>query len=118
MPLHGASRRLHYLLDKAIERSPGRIGIRSIWVQAVALDEAVRRWSSRIAGRKAVTVGLEFGVVRQLRLYRRRNDPSGYVPEHALAPVKESLFLPYIFSQEEVLRLLHAASEHHGRWIW
>jgi integrase/recombinase XerD len=86
--------------------------------QAVALDEAVRRWSSRIAGRKAVTVGLEFGVVRQLCLYRRRNDPSGYVPEHALAPVKESLFLPYIFSQEEVLRLLHAASEHHGRWIW
>ena len=48
--------------------------------QAVALDEAVRRWSSRIAGRKAVTVGLEFGVVRQLCLYRRRNDPSGYVP--------------------------------------
>lgn len=86
--------------------------------QTVALDEAVRRWSSRIAGRKAVTVGLEFGVVRQLCLYRRRNDPSGYVPEHALAPVKESLFLPYIFSQEEVLRLLHAASEHHGRWIW
>jgi integrase/recombinase XerD len=86
--------------------------------QTVALDEAVRRWSSRIAGRKAVTVGLEFGVVRQLCLYRRRNDPSGYVPEHALAPVKESLFLPYIFSQEEVLRLLHAANEHHGRWIW
>jgi integrase/recombinase XerD len=86
--------------------------------QTVALDEAVRRWSSRIAGRKAVTVGLEFGVVRQLCLYRRRNDPSGYVPEHALAPVKESLFLPYIFSQEEVHRLLHAASEHHGRWIW
>lgn len=86
--------------------------------QTVALDEAVRQWSSRIAGRKAVTVGLEFGVVRQLCLYRRRNDPSGYVPEHALAPVKESLFLPYIFSQEEVLRLLHAASEHHGRWMW
>src|SRR5471032_861663 len=33
MPLHGASSRLHYLLDKAIERSPGRVGIRSIWVQ-------------------------------------------------------------------------------------
>src|ERR1700710_1741099 len=33
MPLHGASRRLHYLLDKAIERSPGRKGIRSICVQ-------------------------------------------------------------------------------------
>lgn len=86
--------------------------------QTVALDEAVGRWSSRIAGRKPVTVSQEFGVVRQLCLYRRRIDPGGYVPEHALAPVKESPFLPYIFSHEEVLRLLHAASRHRGRWIW
>uniref|UniRef100_UPI003F495987 tyrosine-type recombinase/integrase n=1 Tax=Cupriavidus yeoncheonensis TaxID=1462994 RepID=UPI003F495987 len=86
--------------------------------QTVALDEAVRRWSSRVAGRKAVTVSQEFGVVRQLCLYRRRTDPWGYVPEHALAPVKESPFLPYIFSHEEVLWLLHAASSHRGRWIW
>lgn len=86
--------------------------------QTVALDEAVRRWSSRIAGRKARTVSQEFAVVRQLCLYRRRTDPCGYVPEHALAPVKESPFLPYIFSHEEVLRLLHAASSHRGRWIW
>ncbi|BDB27812.1 tyrosine-type recombinase/integrase (plasmid) [Cupriavidus sp. P-10] len=86
--------------------------------QTVALDEAIRRWSSRVAGRKAVTVSQEFGVVRQLCLYRRRTDPRGYVPEHALAPVKESPFLPYIFSHEEVLRLLHAASSHRGRWIW
>ena len=34
----------------------------------VALDDAVRQWTSRIDGRKAVTVGNEFGVVRQLCL--------------------------------------------------
>lgn len=79
---------------------------------AVALDEAVPRWSARLAGRKAVTVGNEFGVVRQLCLYRRRRDPSSYVPEHALAPVKESVFLPYIFSHDEVRRLLEAATAH------
>lgn len=84
----------------------------------LALDDAVKRWSARIAGRKAVTVGNEFGVVRQLCLYRRRRDPSSYVPEHALAPVKESIFLPYIFSQDEVRRLLEAAASHHGRFIW
>jgi len=84
----------------------------------VALDEAVMRWSTRIAGRKAVTVGLEFGVLRQLCLYRRRSDPSSYVPEHALAPVKESVFLPYIFSHEEVRQLLAAAASHTGRAIW
>jgi len=84
----------------------------------LVLDNAVKRWSARIAGRKAVTLGNEFGVVRQLCLYRRRRDPSSYVPEHALAPIKESIFLPYIFSQDEVRRLLMAAASHHGRFIW
>lgn len=84
----------------------------------VALAEAVKRWCARIAGRKAVSVGNEFGVIRQLCLYRRRRDPSSYVPEHALAPVKESVFLPYIFSPDEVRRILAAAAAHHGRFIW
>lgn len=83
----------------------------------VALDEAVRRWITRIAGRKAVTVGNEFGIVRQLCLYRRRRDPSSHVPEHALAPVKESDFLPYIFSHDEVRRLLALAASRDGRNI-
>lgn len=84
----------------------------------VALDEAVTRWIARIAGRKAITVGLEFGIVRQLCLYRRRRDPSSYVPEHAVAPVNESIFLPYIFTHDEVRRLLAAATSHEGRFIW
>lgn len=85
---------------------------------AVRLDDAITRWCARVEGRKAVTVGNEFGVVRQLCLYRRRRDPSSYVPEHALAPVKESIFLPYIFSQDEVRRILAVASVHDGRFIW
>jgi integrase/recombinase XerD len=84
----------------------------------VRLDHAIRRWCARIADRKAVTVANEFGVLRQLCLYRRRRDPSGYVPEHALAPVKVSVFLPYIFSHDEVRRILAAASSHEGRFIW
>jgi integrase/recombinase XerD len=84
----------------------------------VALDEAVRQWASRIDGRKAVTVGNEFGVVRQLCLYRRRRDPSSYVPEHDQAPVKESVFVPYIFTRDEVLRVVSAASALRGPRIW
>jgi integrase/recombinase XerD len=84
----------------------------------VMLDDAITRWCARIGGRKAVTVANEFGVVRQLCLYRRRRDPSSYVPEHALAPVKESVFLPYIFSHDEVRRILVAAGSHDGRFIW
>jgi integrase/recombinase XerD len=84
----------------------------------VALDDAIIRWCARIAGRKAVSLGNEFGVVRQLCLFRRRHDPTSYVPEHALAPIKESTFLPYIFSHEEVRRILVLATSHHGRFIW
>jgi integrase len=84
----------------------------------VGLDDAVIRWCARIAGRKAITVGNEFGVVRQLCLYRRRRNPSSYVPEHALAPIKESIFLPYIFSDDDVRRLLAAAASHQGRFLW
>jgi integrase/recombinase XerD len=84
----------------------------------VALDDAITRWCARIDGRKAVRLGNEFGVVRQLCLFRRRHDPTSYVPEHALAPIKESTFLPYIFSHEEVHRILVLATSNHGRFIW
>ena len=84
----------------------------------MSLDEAVIRWTTRSAGdRKAITVGNEFGVVRQLCLYRRRRDPASYVPEHALAPIKESVFLPYIFTHDEVRALLAAGTAHKGRFI-
>jgi integrase/recombinase XerD len=84
----------------------------------IALDEAVTCWIARVHGRKAVTVGNEFSVVRQFCLYRRRRDAASYVPEHALAPVKESVFLPYIFTHDEVRQLLAAATSHKGRYIW
>ena len=84
----------------------------------VSLEQVVTRWATRIEGRKAVTVANEFRVVRQLCLFRRRSDPRAFVPDHAVAPVKESVFVPYIFSREEVLALLDAATRHEGRNMW
>lgn len=84
----------------------------------VSLEQVVTRWATRIEGRKAVTVANEFGVVRQLCLFRRRSDPRAFVPDHAVAPIKESVFVPYIFSREEVLALLDAATRHEGRNMW
>jgi integrase/recombinase XerD len=84
----------------------------------VSLEQVVTRWATRIEGRNAVTVANEFGVVRQLCLFRRRSDPRAFVPDHAVAPVKESVFVPYIFNREEVLALLDAATRHEGRNMW
>jgi integrase/recombinase XerD len=84
----------------------------------VELRDAISRWCVRSTGRKAVTLGNEFGVVRQLCLFRRRYDPASYVPEHTLAPIKESTFLPYIFSHDDIRRILDLAGAHRGRFIW
>lgn len=106
-------RRAEFVLNSFVHFVRERYG-----EQPVSLEDAVTRWVTRVEGRKAVTVGNEFGVVRQLCLFRRRSDPHAFVPEHAVAPVKESVFVPYIFSRQEVLVVLQAATHHEGRSMW
>ena len=106
-------RRAEFVLNSFVRFVLEQYGQRS-----VPLERAVTLWATRIEGRKAITVGNEFGVVRQLCLFRRRSDPRAFVPEHAVAPVKESVFMPYIFSREQVLALIEAATRHEDRNMW
>jgi integrase len=106
-------RRAEFVLNSFVRFVRGQYGER-----LAPLEEVVTLWATRVEGRKAVTVGNEFGVVRQLCLFRRRSDPRAFVPEHAVAPVKESVFMPYIFSREEVLALIEVATQHEGRSMW
>ena len=108
-----AYRRAEFVLTSFVRFVHDRYGERP-----APLERVVTEWAARIEGRKPVTVGNEFGVVRQLCLFRRRSDPHCFVPDHALAPVKESMFVPYIFSRDEVLVLLDAATRHEGRSMW
>ncbi len=80
-----------------------------------ALDEEIERWMGREGERKPVSMGLELGVIRQLCLFRRRREPNSFVPEHAMAPVVESAFAPYIFSQEEIRRILDETNNYRHR---
>lgn len=86
--------------------------------RAIPMEQALTLWTARGADRKAITIGNEFGVVRQLCLFRRRSDPRCFVPEPAMAPVRESVFVPYIFSREQVRDLIDAATRHEDRSIW
>jgi integrase/recombinase XerD len=85
--------------------------------QSVQFEATLKAWLSRIPDRKPVTIANDLGAVRQLCLHRRRRDPRGFVPEYALAPQTESVYLPYIFSREEIRQLLRAAGRHRGRSI-
>lgn len=47
-------------------------------------------------------------MVRNLCLYRRRFDPSCFVPDSSQFPPKQPAFVPYIFSRRDIPRLLAA----------
>jgi len=83
----------------------------------ISLEKTAHAWLARSANRKGNTVAQELTVVRQLCLHRRRRDPHGFVPEQAWAPKTELPFLPYIFSRQQVHRLLIAAGRHRRRNI-
>jgi integrase/recombinase XerD len=75
---------------------------------AIELASAIPIWLARrgSAGTPA-TIHMEFSVARQFCLFLRRHDPDCFVPGSELAPSKSGRrFLPYIFSVEEVRRLL------------
>jgi len=84
----------------------------------IDLPAAIRAWLLRAPGRKPVTLATDLGAVRQFCRYRRRHDPTGYVPPTRLAPHTESHFTPYVFSTDEIRRLVAAAGQHSGRNFW
>lgn len=85
---------------------------------AVDLGKMIRAWLVRIPGRKPVTLALDLGIVRQFCHFRRRRDPTGFLPGISLAPETESHYLPHIFTHEEICALLRAAAHHRGRNFW
>lgn len=82
------------------------------------LEEVIGAWLLRTPGRKPVTLADDLGAVRQFCLYRRRIDSTAFVPPVSLAPQTESHYVPYVFSREEIRRLITAAEQHQGRNFW
>jgi integrase/recombinase XerD len=82
------------------------------------LDKIIRSWLVRIPGRKPVTLACDLGVVRQFCHFRRRRDPTGFLPSVSLAPETESHYVPHIFTHDEICALLQAAIQHRGRNFW
>ena len=50
-------------------------------------------------------------IVRQFCLYRRRSEPTCFVPDPSQFPPLQPKRLPYVFSESEIARLLHATSK-------
>lgn len=80
------------------------------------MEEAVLAWLASKSVRKAVTVTVELGVVRQFCLYQRRRNPAAFVPGRVWAPQStKSDFMPFVFTEAQVADLLRRAVAVDGR---
>jgi integrase/recombinase XerD len=84
----------------------------------IDLERVIRTWLLRAPGRKPVTLADDLGAVRQFCLYLRRSDPSTFVPPVSLAPQTASRYVPYVFSLEEIRRLIRAVEQYRGFKLW
>jgi integrase len=77
------------------------------------LRQTIRAWLTRPAEteRKPITPALEYSVLRQFCLHRRRRDPHAFVPPREWAPAsRQSKFIPRLLSKRDVLRVLRGAA--------
>ena len=72
-----------------------------------SLPEAITRWLNRDPKRHPSTVGNDLIAIRQFCLYRRRFDPTGFVPERTgPTPAVRSHFQACILSRQQIKFLL------------
>jgi integrase/recombinase XerD len=84
----------------------------------VALDALICAWLSRPGDRKSGATAQQFGMIRELCLYRRRRDPTGYVPDRNLAPPRGPRFLPYALPPDQIRLVIKAARGYSGKVFW
>ena len=78
--------------------------------RALPLADLLRGWLARSGERKAVSVALELGALRQFFRYRLRFHPDGFVPGREWAPqAVHSEFIPHVLSLDQVRALLDEA---------
>jgi integrase/recombinase XerD len=80
--------------------------------RAECLDQAILAWLASKPHRKAISVSADASVLRQFCLYLRRCPNRSKVPEpHWPRLPRESTFVPYLFSQGDIRRLLQLAAQ-------
>lgn len=73
--------------------------------------ETFAAWCLTLTSLSPTTRRNHMRIVRNLCIYMRRRDPRCYVPDQATFPLPQQPRRPYIFSEDDILRLLRAADE-------
>jgi integrase/recombinase XerD len=70
--------------------------------------ELIELWTAKQPHERPRTHKARLLTIRQFGLYLRRHDLEAYVPDSKLTPMTRLEFVPYIFTQEQVRRLLES----------
>ncbi len=73
--------------------------------------KAFASWCLTLAHLSPTTRRSRLRIVRNLCLYRRRTEPTCFVPDPATFPARQPPRPPHIFSEEEIVLLLHATAK-------
>jgi integrase/recombinase XerD len=98
----------HYTNEQAVFRSLDAFLIANN--AADLSSELFWRWARTQEHLRSGVLRDRLRIVRNLCLYRRRTEPSCFVPDQMLFPSRHQYVRPYIFTGEQVGRLLAAAS--------
>lgn len=79
--------------------------------RTVLTPEAFASWCLTLAHLSPTSRRNYMRIVRNFCLYMRRRDPGCFVPDPATFPAPQPPRRPHIFSEREIVRLLHAADE-------
>jgi integrase/recombinase XerD len=77
----------------------------------VLTSKAFASWCLAFAHLSPTTRRYRMRIVRNLCLYRRRTEPTCFVPDLATFPVSQPPRPPHIFSEKEIVLLLNATAE-------
>ena len=80
-------------------------------VYRTPFQRLIESWLAKRSSRKAISVAVDLQVIRQFCLFRRRKDPTAFVPGVDWAPpVQESHFVPHIFTASDIKLMVRACS--------
>jgi integrase len=96
-----------YVRSIAALQSFDRFAASHEWKRSRDMPAIMIAWLNRYSHRKPVTVTNDLGVLRQFCRFRQRFERGSFVPDRSWAPQSaESIYTPYIFSDEEIRRII------------
>ncbi len=105
---------LHQALGKGFDGEHRILSELNRWLaQTGAADLTAETFTAWCKTKQHLASGVRrrhMGIVRNFCLYRHRRDPYCFVPDLRLFPAFHQPRPPYIFSQEDISRLLHVAA--------